>query len=86
MVTAGNDQTARIWDAESGAELETLRGHESSVDSAAFSPDGERRGRPRATDATARIWDAESGAELASLRTSEASSTAPPSAPTASRW
>ncbi len=25
VVTASNDRTARIWDAESGAQLETLR-------------------------------------------------------------
>ena len=41
MVTASDDGTARIWDAESGAELATLAASE-PVNSAAFSPDGDR--------------------------------------------
>ena len=36
------DQTVRVWDAASGAELLVLRGHEGTVRAAAFSPDGAR--------------------------------------------
>src|ERR1022692_423535 len=42
IVTASNDNTARVWDAQTGAELAVLKGHEGSVHSAAFSPDGRR--------------------------------------------
>ena len=42
VVTASEDNTARIWDAETGREIATLKGHDDSVVSAAFSPDGER--------------------------------------------
>ena len=66
-MTASEDETARIWDADSGAPLDTLRGHGDWVSSAAFSPDGERVG-PRLYDGTARIWDAESGAQLVLAR------------------
>jgi WD40 repeat protein len=31
LATASIDQTTRIWDAEAGSELVTLRGHNSSV-------------------------------------------------------
>ena len=86
MVTAGaDDQTARIWDAETGAPLETLRGHEGIVASADFSPDSERV-VTASFDGTARIWDADSGAKLEVLRGPWARSRAPPSAPTASEW
>ena len=42
IVTAGGDRTARIWDAESGKELQRLVGHNNEVRSAAFSPDGKK--------------------------------------------
>jgi WD40 repeat protein len=66
IVTAGQDATARIWNAESGAELAKLEGHEDWVWSAVFSPDGGRI-VTASGDATARIWDARSGTELATL-------------------
>ena len=42
LATASVDQTAKVWDAESGKELLTLRGHSGSVNKVAFSPDGKR--------------------------------------------
>jgi WD40 repeat protein len=40
VVTASRDSTARIWDATTGALLNTLRGHSGIVSDASFSPDG----------------------------------------------
>ena len=42
VVTASEDNTARLWDAKTGAALATLSGHTAAVTSAAFSPDGSR--------------------------------------------
>ena len=39
---ASDDQTAKVWDARSGAEVLTLKGHTDGVSSASFSPDGSR--------------------------------------------
>ncbi len=58
--------TAKVWDAQSGEELLTLSGHAEWVNSAAYSPDGERI-VTASLDETAKVWDAESGAELLTL-------------------
>lgn len=50
-----------------GAELFCLRGHEDSVESANFSPDGVRV-VTASTDKTARVWSTMTGAELGVLR------------------
>jgi len=60
VVTASSDDTARIWDAESGKEIAVLKGHDRQVSSAAFSGDG-KRVVTASWDGTVRIWDAESG-------------------------
>jgi WD40 repeat protein len=57
------DRTARVWDARTGASLVQLSGHLDGVDSAAFSPDGNRI-VTGSHDATARIWDARTGTQL----------------------
>ena len=56
VVTASEDKTARIWDAESGKEIAVLKGHDQAVHSAAFSGDG-KRVVTASFDKTARIWD-----------------------------
>ena len=67
-----HDNTARLWDAETGREIATLKGHEGSVLSAAFSPDG-KRVVTASYDNTARVWDAETGREIATLKGHEGS-------------
>ena len=67
IVTASHlyDETARIWDTNSGKELQRLEEEGSVIDSATFSPDG----RKVATISNVlRIWDADSGRELQTLR------------------
>ena len=71
VVTASSDNTARLWEATTGAELIVLRGHEGEVYSAIFSPDGSRV-VTASSDNTARLWEAATGAELAVLRGHEA--------------
>jgi WD40 repeat protein len=67
VVTASRDETARIWDAETGKELVQLKGHTDWVYSADFSPDG-KKVVTASEDETARIWDAETGKELVQLK------------------
>jgi WD40 repeat protein/serine/threonine protein kinase len=65
IVTAG-DNVARVYDAESGAELVRLEGHTGTVVRAAFSPDGARI-VTASNDHTARVWIASSGRESVRL-------------------
>jgi WD40 repeat protein len=57
IVTAGCDQTAKIWDTKSGADLLTLMGHTDRIDCVSWSSDGWRI-VTGSEDKTAKIWDA----------------------------
>jgi aspartate 1-decarboxylase len=63
---ASEDRTVKIWDAGSGACLQTLEGHSDAVTSVTFSPDSTRLASA-SWDKTVKIWDAGSGACLQTL-------------------
>jgi WD40 repeat protein/serine/threonine protein kinase len=66
LATASGDMkstSAKIWDAETGAEILSLIGHTARVRGIDFSPDGKLIATG-SRDGTIRIWDAESGMEL----------------------
>jgi len=56
LATAGNDGTARLWDATTGEQLLVLAGHAGGVASVAFDPDGTRL-LTGGGDGTARVWN-----------------------------
>jgi len=69
IVTASDDGTAQIWNAETaktGATLITFEGHTGPILGAAFSPDGMRI-VTGSDDGTARVWNAETGEPLVIL-------------------
>ncbi len=66
VVTASDDKTARIWDAETGRQLTLLAGHNDKVVRAAFASDGTRV-VTASWDKTAIIWDVSKGRELVRL-------------------
>ncbi len=66
ILTASQDNTARVWDANAARLLATLSGHKGPVNDAEFSSDGKRIVTASADD-SARVWDGESGALQAIL-------------------
>jgi WD40 repeat protein len=65
-VSASGDGTVRLWDAATGAVLQTLKGHTGRVWAIAFSPDGKQLASA-SDDRTVRLWDAATGAALQTL-------------------
>lgn len=66
LATASADSTAAIWDASSGSQLCSLRGHDRGVSDAAWSPDG-RYVCTVSDDLSAKLWDAGTGTCLRTL-------------------
>jgi len=64
--SGGDDAVARVWDASTGELLMTLRGHNGTVETAVYSPDGGRI-LTGSADGTARVWNAQSGELLQTL-------------------
>jgi WD40 repeat protein len=57
LASASEDKTVKVWDAQTGQELLTLKGHDGQVNSVAFSPDGHRLASG-SQDGTVKIYDA----------------------------
>jgi WD40 repeat protein/tRNA A-37 threonylcarbamoyl transferase component Bud32 len=76
LASGSKDNTVKVWDASSGTELASLRGHTGEVLSVVYSPDGTRlasasdgtRLASAAADGTVKLWDSASGADIATLR------------------
>ncbi|KZP12036.1 WD40 repeat-like protein [Athelia psychrophila] len=66
IASGSTDRTIRLWDAISGAHLNTLEGHSNNINSVAFSPDGTTIASG-SDDKTTRLWDAVSGKHLVTL-------------------
>jgi WD40 repeat protein/transcriptional regulator with XRE-family HTH domain len=67
LATSGPNNTAIIWDAETGQQLVALRGHTDFVLGFDFSPPDGSRLATSSRDRTARVWDAATGKELLTL-------------------
>ncbi|MCB0636372.1 MAG: NACHT domain-containing protein, partial [Lewinella sp.] len=67
IITGSDDDTAKVWDAQTGACLLTLMGHSQMVLSVAYSPDG-RHIITGSWDTTAKVWDARSGDCLLTIK------------------
>jgi WD40 repeat protein/tRNA A-37 threonylcarbamoyl transferase component Bud32 len=66
VATAGADGAVRLWDAVTGQQRRTLKGHTAWVSSVAFSPDGKTLASASA-DKTVKLWDTATGAQRRTL-------------------
>jgi WD40 repeat protein/serine/threonine protein kinase len=66
LITAAFDNTARVWDAQTGQQQLVIEGHQAAVVSAYYSPNG-RLILTASSDKTARVWDAATGRQLLTL-------------------
>ncbi len=67
VVGGAEDNTVRIWNIQTGAELRVLRGHELPVGAVAFSDDG--HSLTSASGDSVKVWDVAAGSELRSQKT-----------------
>jgi len=63
VATASEDGTARIWNAQSGEEIQVLSGHSAGVNHVSWSTDGEKL-LTSGVDRTVIMWDVASGEEI----------------------
>jgi hypothetical protein len=67
VLAGGHDNTVAAWDARTGKQARTLRGHSSSVHDVALHPDGKHIATA-STDRTVRIWDLGTAKEVSRLQ------------------
>jgi WD40 repeat protein len=67
LLSGSWDNTARLWDTQTGEELHILRGHSGPVSAVSFCADG-KRVLTGSRDETIILWDAKSGAILKRFR------------------
>jgi WD40 repeat protein len=63
MASGSNDSTIKLWDVQTGSELQTLTGHTAPVQSVALSSDG-LTVASCSDDKTIKLWDVKTGSEL----------------------
>jgi len=66
LASGSDDRTVKLWDAQNGQEVHTLRGHLHEIKSVAFSPDGKRLASG-SYDKTVKLWDTQNGQEVYTL-------------------
>ncbi len=66
LISVGNDNSVRIWDAATGKLQKTLEGHTAWVGSVVVTPDGERI-VTAGGDNVIRVWDLKTGKEVATM-------------------
>jgi WD40 repeat protein/serine/threonine protein kinase len=64
LLASASGQQVKVWDAQTGKELRTIKGYAASV---TFSPDGKRLASA-SEDNTVKVWDAQTGQDLLTIQ------------------
>ncbi len=67
ILSASWDSTLKLWEAETGKEVRTFKGHSDRVKSGVFSPDGKYI-LSASWDNTLKLWEAETGKEVRTFK------------------
>jgi len=67
VLTGSGDNTAKLWDAETGFLIHTFTDHEGQMTGVAFAP-SRRQVLTGSVDGTAKLWDAETGAQIRTFK------------------
>ncbi|NUN95774.1 MAG: protein kinase [Candidatus Omnitrophica bacterium] len=67
VVTGSQDGTARVWNVETGKEVQRIKGHLGAISAVAFSAEGDQV-ITGSTDRTVRVWDLRSAQESQILK------------------
>jgi WD40 repeat protein len=67
IASGSDDNTVKLWDADSGKLIRSLEGHQNWVRGVAFSPDG-RWLASGCEDNTVKLWEVETGSEVETYR------------------
>jgi len=67
LASGSADNTIKLWEVATGRELRTLAGHSASVNSLAFSPDGQTLASSGSKDKTIKLWEVATGNLLRTL-------------------
>jgi WD40 repeat protein len=67
LASGSDGHMVKLWDLNTGQELQSLKGHLGVVTSVAFSPDGERLATG-SKDKTVKLWDLNTGRESLTLK------------------
>ena len=71
LAAAGEEGVVRVWDADTGKEIQRLRGHSGPVRAVAWSPPSQARRQRIASaseDQTVKLWDVAAAHETLTLR------------------
>ena len=68
IATGSEDKTVKVWDAQTGQELLTLKGHTGEVDERGVQPRRQAHRLSGSKDQTVKVWDATTGQELLTLK------------------
>ncbi|OPX57336.1 MAG: WD domain, G-beta repeat [Methanobacterium sp. PtaB.Bin024] len=66
-ITGSNDNTAKIWDLQTGKTIKTLQNHQGPINSVAITPNA-KTAITGSNDNTAKIWDLQTGKTIKTLQ------------------